>query len=565
MFKALKVLKRSLQKPKQLIKRSSFSKSQLLLFVIVFGGIGGWLLWHSFAAGPLVASLQAEQMSLPAAGSVITDSLASGGKAIVLASNGSATGSVSLPSNSDSLSITARGSQCQGAPLMSVSIDGNSVLASVAVSNSSWSSYAAAPALGAGTHNLNISFSNDYVKTKGKRSCDRNLYVDVSSFYGPLAPPTPAPTVALSVSPTSLTAGQAATLTWNSTNATSCSASGAWSGSQATSGSVSTGALNTNSTYSLTCAGAGGSASASAVVTVTAAPGPGSSSKSLLGFYKGAGNAPGIASIETWLGKSAPLAEDFLPGDSWTAISSTPDWLFNGWSGKPYRLVLGVPIIPDTGGTLAAGANGDYNAYYKTLAQNLAAKNRGDSILRLGWEFGGSWYHWHVATSADAANYAAYWRQIVNTMRPVAPNLKFDWNPVWGWQAIDPALAYPGDAYVDYVGIDVYDQSWISNYTDATARWNDFMNTTYGGAWHKNFAAAHGKQMSFPEWGEAIRSDGHGGGDDPYFIQQMYNWINANNTGYSVYFMFDAPDGMHDLLDGKFPNSSAQFKQLFSQ
>jgi hypothetical protein len=56
---------------------------------------------------------------------------------------------------------------------------------------------------------------------------------------------------------------------WSSENATSCVASGAWSGSQALTGtsvqeiSPSTG----KSTYTLTCSGAGGSASASAVVT----------------------------------------------------------------------------------------------------------------------------------------------------------------------------------------------------------------------------------------------------------------------------------------------------------
>src|SRR3989344_5418558 len=37
--------------------------------------------------------------------------------------------------------------------------------------------------------------------------------------------PTPTPTVSLSASPTSITAGQSATLTWSSTNATSCTAS----------------------------------------------------------------------------------------------------------------------------------------------------------------------------------------------------------------------------------------------------------------------------------------------------------------------------------------------------
>jgi hypothetical protein len=76
-------------------------------------------------------------------------------------------------------------------------------------------------------------------------------------------------TVALSPNPTAVAQGQSATLAWSSTNATACTASGAWSGSLATSGSQSTGPLNTTANYVLTCTGTGGSASQSATVTVT--------------------------------------------------------------------------------------------------------------------------------------------------------------------------------------------------------------------------------------------------------------------------------------------------------
>ncbi len=82
---------------------------------------------------------------------------------------------------------------------------------------------------------------------------------------------TPAPTVALSASPASITAGASSTLTWSSTNATSCSAVGGWTSSTATSGSqvVSPGSTTT---YTMNCSGAGGSGSHAASVTVAAAP-----------------------------------------------------------------------------------------------------------------------------------------------------------------------------------------------------------------------------------------------------------------------------------------------------
>jgi len=77
--------------------------------------------------------------------------------------------------------------------------------------------------------------------------------------------------VTLNASPVTLTSGQSATLTWSTTNATSCMATGSWSGSKSTSGTTSTGALSATSTYALTCTGPGGSSNASTTVTVTPA------------------------------------------------------------------------------------------------------------------------------------------------------------------------------------------------------------------------------------------------------------------------------------------------------
>jgi len=55
--------------------------------------------------------------------------------------------------------------------------------------------------------------------------------------------PPPLPTASLSASPTTVSSGGEAVLTWSSTNATSCTASGGWTGAQAASGTQSTGAL----------------------------------------------------------------------------------------------------------------------------------------------------------------------------------------------------------------------------------------------------------------------------------------------------------------------------------
>jgi trimeric autotransporter adhesin len=83
---------------------------------------------------------------------------------------------------------------------------------------------------------------------------------------------SPTPTVILSVGPSAITSGSSATLNWSATNATTCVASGAWSGAKAVHGSQSTGALKANATYILTCTGAGGTAAQSATVSVSAHP-----------------------------------------------------------------------------------------------------------------------------------------------------------------------------------------------------------------------------------------------------------------------------------------------------
>lgn len=100
--------------------------------------------------------------------------------------------------------------------------------------------------------------------------------------YGPLAmpgvagapsapstPSTPAPAVTLSVSSSSIISGSSVALTWSSTDATTCTASGGWSGAQATSGTQSLSPIS-STTYTLICTGVGGTDTKSVTVNVTA-------------------------------------------------------------------------------------------------------------------------------------------------------------------------------------------------------------------------------------------------------------------------------------------------------
>ncbi|HRH24508.1 MAG TPA: hypothetical protein PK109_02885, partial [Candidatus Paceibacterota bacterium] len=96
--------------------------------------------------------------------------------------------------------------------------------------------------------------------------------VNKSATVTVTAPP-PAPTSSFAASPTSITSGGSSTLSWSSTNATSCTGTGFSTGG-ATSGAATV-SPTTTSSYSLSCSGAGGTVNKSATITVTAGGGGG--------------------------------------------------------------------------------------------------------------------------------------------------------------------------------------------------------------------------------------------------------------------------------------------------
>ena len=288
------------------------------------------------------------------------------------------------------------------------------------------------------------------------------------------------------------------------------------------------------------------------------------------GVYVDPASPSGVRSFATKTGTSPSIAADYLPGSSgWAGMDGAGgslNWLLQPFSASGYTLELGVPMIPTSNGspvgTLAQGASGAFNAYYVTLAQALVSGGESTAYLRLGWEFDGSWMPWAATTASSEASFAAYFQQIVTAMRSVAgANFHFVWNPDAGaftQAGYSVAAAYPGDAYVDVIGLDAYDQSWATPQTPANA-WTSTMLPTLTAA--RQFAAAHGKPLAFPEWGVAIRSDGHGLGDDPYFINQFVAWMQnrSNGVAYETYFD-DNSGGVNSLITGgSFPNSLAAF------
>ncbi|WP_369130684.1 glycoside hydrolase family 26 protein [Modestobacter roseus] len=282
-----------------------------------------------------------------------------------------------------------------------------------------------------------------------------------------------------------------------------------------------------------------------------------------------------VQGYEEWLGRRVELAVDFSSREDWRDISR-PQYQFDAWEGLPYRLVLGIAMLPDeVDASLEAGARGEYDEYFQTLAEGLVDAGQEDAILRIGWEFNlPSW----VWSSEDEDTWVAYWRRIVDVMRSVdGEQFRFDWNVNNGPSRIDAVDYYPGDEYVDYVGVDAYDVTGAvypipddcdQACADALRReaWRDEI---YGGErglrFWSEFAAQHDKQLSLPEWGVWERNDGIGGGDNPYYIEQMAEFIAdpENRVGYQAYFENANSQGTHELLGDDFPRARERYLELF--
>ncbi|HEX8508430.1 MAG TPA: glycosyl hydrolase [Propionibacteriaceae bacterium] len=298
-----------------------------------------------------------------------------------------------------------------------------------------------------------------------------------------------------------------------------------------------------------------------------------------LGVYAGPG-AKGVRAAGGFEGLAgAPVSRllDFLPDDSWRAMTHA-DWLIKAHQRSGRKLELSIPMLPRRGGAdLATCAAGDYNDRWRTIARRLRAARLQTATIRPGWEFNGDWYLWSAAGPGQAASYAGCFRQLVDSMRSVSGEHRFSWTVNLGHNRLPAELGWPGEAHVDVVGVDVYDYStqWypapegVSKKEARRRVWDAQLNGDHGLRYWAQFARDRNKPLAIPEWGLAWRSDGHAGGDNTYFLEQLGRFINdpENGVAYATYFNSeDTPDLKHNLLgpDTKFPQAARRFSALIA-
>ena len=184
---------------------------------------------------------------------------------------------------------------------------------------------------------------------------------------------------------------------------------------------------------------------------------------------------------------------------------------------------------------VAAAAGADNQQFYR-LGELLVRDGLSDTIINLSREMNGWWYAWSVwhAPSSELDAFILAWRQVVTTMRSVpGEHFKFLWTIYPG--AATVTECWPGSAYVDYVGTDIFD--WhggpdgmyphtASGALDWARHWQQVLTASPGGLdWTARFSELTGKPVIIPEWGLDFHT--FGGRDDTYFLARMTAWLRA--------------------------------------
>ncbi len=142
------------------------------------------------AAAGTTTTAEAENMTWSPASSVsvYSDSTASGGQAVRVHANAAGTASITTGSSIQQVSVIAYGEQCGGAPNLQVNVDGV-VLGNQAVTAIAWTQYNFPVNVAAGTHIVQLGFTNQY----RTRRCTRALRLDRTDVYLSAGSPSPAP------------------------------------------------------------------------------------------------------------------------------------------------------------------------------------------------------------------------------------------------------------------------------------------------------------------------------------------------------------------------------------
>ncbi len=265
--------------------------------------------------------------------------------------------------------------------------------------------------------------------------------------------------------------------------------------------------------------------------------------------------------LSRWLGgHEVRVGHTYLPGDLWHNIEGGHGFL-DSWAEwrreKADRmLVLNVPMMErneenvpndEVRRLLRRAASGAFDDHFEVLAERLVDLGVPDTVIVLGWEMNGITYTHRCGP--DPESWKRYWRRIVTVMRSVpGQRFRFDFAPNRGMDAIPWPECYPGDEFVDIIGMDAYDQPYGLDFDQQVSE-------PYGLQHHVDFARRHGKPISYPEWG-LFRN-----GDNITYMLRMLAWMDEHKPLYNTITDY-CPHGVWLCSDN--PRASALYRALLS-
>lgn len=235
-------------------------------------------------------------------------------------------------------------------------------------------------------------------------------------------------------------------------------------------------------------------------------------------------------------GRPCGIAQTYTDRTSYRSMTGGTGWTFENFEDFPGVLVVSQGLVPEgRAADLAGCAKGDFDSHWRNFGTLMVSYGRGDSIVRLGWEFNGDFMAWRAP---DAKTWIACYRRAADGIRATNPAVILDWTinahdtpaGICGGVSTN---CYPGDEYVDIIGIDNYDHFPA---TPTKAEFDRVNAAAEGLTWLHAFAEQHGKPFSVGEWGVVANADG--GGDSPGFIRWMHEWFasHAADLAYEAYF-----------------------------
>lgn len=302
------------------------------------------------------------------------------------------------------------------------------------------------------------------------------------------------------------------------------------------------------------------------------------------GWLSGAsGTEAGNGTFATWRGTPVAIGGTWMDTNA-TAQTEGPSWSFD--PGGPWaNHTEAMDIAPGSiwlaaGESWASAAAGAYDARWTTFWTNLkntwAPRDPSKLYVRFAHEYNLTENPWRV-DPAQVNNFITAWRRWHAIKQTVLPQANLTWCPNAGngYQAIyDIRSSYPGDAYVDVIGVDWYNNwPWVNSASAFTTKINQTQSfgAPQGIEKWREYALSRGKPMAICEWSSAANPAGAGGGGDaPVFMEQLHAWLTANGgngPGQVVYeVLFNVPgysDSFQLYPSTDQPLAAARYRELF--